>query len=221
MTNQSLKTMGLVGARKTLPKTDILMPAFNILKDESFTKIELQSFSSLANCTENGKAGDGEALIGKGIKMVIEMAETFSALREEMRRQIEPKSNCMTRNSRPFRQKFFKVARKSKGLSYEELCEALNRHPEILNLERLPGFKYFYPITRELLEKLENNIAFVPEYQPYCAGFFAPGIAGTPTKDIAAVISKICGVTKQHEEFVQLSLQYEFGYETVATWNAQ
>lgn len=203
-----------------MPKTEIFMPALGIQRIESLTKIELISFSKKADGADEEVRRDGEVFIRKGIKMVIEMAETFQALKAEMRREILPKVNCMTRNVRPFRQKFCRLARKTKGLSLENLCHELNQHPEILKLEKLPGFKYFYPITPELIEKLENKISQIPEYQPFCAGFFAIGIVGTPTKDIAAVIAKVCDVTEMHREFVHLSLEYEFGYETVASWGS-
>lgn len=152
---------------------------------------------------------------------VIAMNETFSSLKVEIKKGLLPKVDYVQqidRSVRPFRQKFCKLARESKGLTKEELCAELNSHPDILKLEKLPGYKYFYPITPDLLEKLENEITKIVEYQPYSMGWLAPGLCGTPTKDIAGIIARVCGVTKFHREIEQLSLQYEFGTDVVASW---
>lgn len=150
--------------------------------------------------------------------MVIEMADTFSALKAEMRRETKATTGFLQQNVRPYRQKFCRLARKTSGMTQEELCEKLNRHPAILKLDRLPSFSRFYPITPAFIETLETEISKIPEYQPYCQGFFGLGAMGTPTKDIAAVIAQICGLSKIHRQFERWSLEYEFGTETVASW---
>lgn len=150
--------------------------------------------------------------------MVIEMANTFSALRVEMRRETKATVGFLRQNVRPYRQKFCRLARKASGLTQEQLCEELNRHPAILKLEKLPSFSRFYPLTPTFIETLENEISKIPEYQPYSQGFFGIGLMGTPTKDIAAVIAEVCGLSSIYRKFEQWSLEYEFGIETVASW---
>lgn len=142
--------------------------------------------------------------------MVIYMSETFSSLKQEMRKG-DPDTHPLLRSVRPYRQKFCKLARQSSGISQEELCAKLNEHIGILKLKDLPSFDRFYPITPDLIDKLENNITHIIEYNPYNQGFLGIGVMGTPTKDIARVIAEICDVSPAYRKFEDWSFEYEFG----------
>nr|BFD67470.1 hypothetical protein HAGR004_24920 [Bdellovibrio sp. HAGR004] len=148
------------------------------------------------------------------------MLEAFTELREEMDRETTVESPTpFSRSVRPFRQKFCQLARAQSGLSYEDLAAALNQHPDILKLDKLPAYKNFYPITPDFLKTLETEITKIWEYNPYNQGLLGIGAFGTPTKDIAAAIAKICGVHDVYKRFENWSLAYEFGTATVAKWN--
>ena len=137
---------------------------------------------------------------------VVFLMRSKSYLMAELRKEMFPKGPQTVHplgSTRIFTQRFCWLVRHSSGISQEELCELLNRHPRIQNMKSLPGARFFLPLTTEFLNDLESNIGKIIEYHPYGGGLFGIGAYGTPTLDIAEVIAQICEANRDFRRFQQ------------------
>lgn len=140
------------------------------------------------------------------------LSRTLRRLKRDMLSEKCPEDQRWLRSVRPFRQRFCFLVRKFSGLSLEELCSKLNEHPDILKLHRYPSYPHFYPFTVQFLTDLETDISNIFEY---CPSGLAFGGIGTPTDEVERAIADICGVTKEHSEYIQWCLEYRFGKNTI------
>lgn len=141
------------------------------------------------------------------------LSRSLRQLRKDMLRDDDcTPEHRFLRSVRPFRQRFCFLVRKFSGLSLEELCSRLNEHSDILKLHRYPSYRHFYPITEQFLNDLETDISKIFEY---CSSGMAFGGIGTPTDEVERAIADICGVKKEHKEYIQWCIEYRFGKDMV------